>query len=196
MPLIIKPSSGSGSATLVSVTGTTTNDTLTLPAKTGNIITSADSGTVTQTMLSTNVAGNGPCFRAYQSSGTSINNTTFTKILFDTEVFDTNNNLASSTFTPTVAGYYYVTVIVRLPGSMANKSIAPYIFKNGSSYQGIEGVVGGDTSDASMANSAIVYCNGSTDYIEFYVWQNSGGAKTTVTGATNTSFSGFMVRSA
>jgi hypothetical protein len=53
MPLTIKPSSGSGSATIISVTGTTTNDTLTLPARTGNIITSADSGTVTGTMLST-----------------------------------------------------------------------------------------------------------------------------------------------
>ena len=58
MPLTIKPASGSGSMTLISVAGTTTNDTLTLPAKTGNVITSADSGTVTGTMLaSATVAG-------------------------------------------------------------------------------------------------------------------------------------------
>ena len=53
MPLKILPASGSGSATLISVAGTTTNDTLTLPARTGNIITSADTGTVTPSMLST-----------------------------------------------------------------------------------------------------------------------------------------------
>jgi len=51
MPLTLKPATGSGQMTLISVAGTTTNDTLTFPAKTGNIITSADSGTVTPTML-------------------------------------------------------------------------------------------------------------------------------------------------
>jgi hypothetical protein len=194
MPLALK-SSGGGSVTL-DVPSTASTYTLTAPAKTGNIITSADSGTVTQGMIASGVAGTGPAFRAYQSSGTAISNTTFTKIAFDTETLDTNNNFASSTFTPTVAGYYHVTGIARLPGSMANKTIAPYIFKNGSSYQGFEGIVGGDTGDASMSVSALVYCNGSTDYIDFYVWQNSGGTKTTVTGAVNTSFSGVLVRGA
>jgi len=56
MPLTIKPSSGSGSVTIAATTGTTTNDTLTLPAKTGNIITSADSGTVTAAMLASGAA--------------------------------------------------------------------------------------------------------------------------------------------
>ena len=53
MPLTLKPATGSGQMTLISVAGTTTNDTLTFPAKTGNVITSADSGTVSASMLST-----------------------------------------------------------------------------------------------------------------------------------------------
>jgi hypothetical protein len=57
MPLTLKPATGSGQMTLISVAGTTTNDTLTLPAKTGNIITSADSGTVTAGMIASLPAG-------------------------------------------------------------------------------------------------------------------------------------------
>ena len=38
--------------------------------------------------------------------------TTQTKILFDTEDFDVNGEFANSTFTATVAGYYFVTANV------------------------------------------------------------------------------------
>jgi hypothetical protein len=77
MPLVIKPASGSGSATLISVAGTTTNDTLTLPAKTGNIITSADSGTVTTAMLATGAITSGilPAGTVVQVVQSSINST-------------------------------------------------------------------------------------------------------------------------
>jgi len=62
-----------------------------------------------QAGLGTNVAGNGPIFSAYSSAGQTVSNNTITKILFDTENFDSNSNFASSRFTPTVAGYYVFT---------------------------------------------------------------------------------------
>jgi hypothetical protein len=157
----------------------------------------AVSGTNTLTLPATTstLAINGPAFRATQASGTSISNTTFTKILFDTEDFDTNSNFASSRFTPTVAGYYQVTGIVRFNLGSGN-FLAPYIFKNGSSYQGIEGDIQSATNDVSRMVTSLVYCNGTTDYVEFYVYQSSGGSKTTITGSTNTSFIGSMVRGA
>ena len=67
------------------------------------------SGSVTQSKLASGVAGNGPAFSAYQSSAQTLSSNTATKLTFTTEEFDTNNNFASSTFTPTVAGYYLVT---------------------------------------------------------------------------------------
>jgi hypothetical protein len=84
MPLIIKPSSGSGSATLISVTGTTTNDTLTLPAVTGSVaVVSGTTGGITATNLlssSTSITGattlTSTAFGVLQQcSGTSANYT-------------------------------------------------------------------------------------------------------------------------
>ena len=37
----------------------------------------------------------------------TLSSGTLTKVTFDTELFDTNNNFASSRFTPTVAGQYF-----------------------------------------------------------------------------------------
>ena len=63
---------------------------------------------VTQAKLAANVAGNGPVFEATAAGSQSINSGAYTKVLFATENYDTNNNFASSTFTPTVAGYYQI----------------------------------------------------------------------------------------
>lgn len=151
---------------------------------------------VTQAKLAANVAGNGPAFRVYQTSGTSVSNTTFTKVLFDTTTFDTTSGMfASSRFTPTVAGYYQVTGIVRFSFSAGN-FLSPYIYKNGFGYQGVEGVLTQGSGDVSGSVTSLVYCNGSTDYIELYVYQSSGVSKTTIAGAVNTSFASSMVRAA
>lgn len=59
MPLTIKPSSGSGSITLQATTGTTTNDTLTLPASTGTVaLTASPTFTGTTTTGAQSVGGN------------------------------------------------------------------------------------------------------------------------------------------
>jgi hypothetical protein len=178
-----------GAFTTSSLKGSTSGAvTLAAPAVAGtNTVTiAAQTGTL-------NAAG--PAFRATQTSTTALANVTFTKILFDTEVFDTNSNFSSSRFTPTVEGYYQVTGIVRFSMASGNFT-SPYIYKNGSPYQGEEGCVQSATNDISGIVTSLVYCNGSTDYIEFYGYQSSGGSKNTVTGTTNTSFTGFLVRGA
>jgi hypothetical protein len=177
MSLVLQ-SSGGGQIT-IQEPATASNFTQTLPAATGTVM----------------VSGNMPAFRATQTTGTSIPNTTFTKILFDTVTFDTNSNFASSRFLPTVAGYYQVTGIVRF-SAVSGNFISPYIYKNGSGYQGMEGCVQSASNDLSGIVSSLVFCNGSTDFIEFYVFQSSGGSKTTIAGTVNTSFSCAMVRAA
>ena len=185
-----------GSSPSITFSDNTTQTTAGLPLTGGTV-----SGAVTVTGAITATGGviqganAAPTFRATQTSTTSIPNTSFTKVLFDTVTFDTNSNFSSSRFTPTVAGYYQVTGIIRISLSAGN-FVSPYIFKNGSSYQGVEGVLTQGTGDVSGVVNALVYCNGSTDYIEFYAYQNSGGSKNTVTGTTNTSFIGFLARSA
>lgn len=194
MPLTIKPSSGSGSITLQATTGTTTNDTLTLPAKTGNIITSADSGTVTQTMLGTNVAGNGPVFSAYATGTTSVSNNTNTKVALAATDFDTAScfNTSTSRFTPNIAGYY---LFVGSVGWGAAVSYAPAkLYKNGS-----ETKVGFSTTSAVINGASILsilYMNGSTDYVELYTVQATGSTQTVNSGGNVTFLNGSLIRSA
>lgn len=136
-----------------------------------------------------------PSFRASASGSQTLSNTTFTKINFATEIFDTNSNYDTSLsrFTPTVAGYYYIHGMVRFAATTASKVIVARIYKNGTYYTAYDGVTG--TSDSSVQTSALVYCNGSTDYIEFYSYQNSGGNLNT--GSYNNAtvvFEGYLVQ--
>jgi hypothetical protein len=161
---------------------------------------------VAQTNLGTNVVGNGPAFSAYNSAGQTVPNDTFTKIIFDTENFDTNNNFASSRFTPTVAGYYVFTNTLAI-GNFTNTGTNEFeqvLFKNGSS-AGSSCIAYGQNSIFSLAQGAghniyfnntfgPVYANGSTDYFEIYLGHNTGSSRTV--NANVTAFSGWMVRSA
>jgi hypothetical protein len=118
-----------------------------------------------------------------------------TKVLFDTEVYDTNSNFASSRFTPTVAGYYQVnsTVTIQATGSFY---VLTSLYKNGSSFaEG--GLASGNASAYNRASvSALVYANGSTDYFEIYCAQNSGSNINTLNVQASTYFNGSLVRSA
>ena len=133
-----------------------------------------------------------PAFSAYQSASTSITASTLTKVLFNVELFDTNNNFASSRFTPTVEGYYQVNARVGLTSSVLTRGVAQ-IYKNGANVNSME-----DTNGAaaySSIGSALIYMNGSTDYLEIYVF--IAGATTIYDGgATRTWFQAAMVRGA
>ena len=150
-----------------------------------------------QAGLGTNVAGNGPAFRAYAASvTTTVPGNTDTKVSLDTETFDTNNNFASSRFTPTIAGYYQINGGVQI--NYWNGIIfSAEIFKNGSVYA-IGGTSYPQTTGGVRATvSDIVYCNGSTDYIELYAYQyNASTSNVTATGTQSTYFSGCLVRAA
>jgi hypothetical protein len=166
-----------------------------IPATAGSVGTTylADAS-VTQVKLATNVAGNGPAFGAYAVATTSIPSSTFTKITYDTEEFDTNNNFASSRFTPTVAGYYQINGgFTTLAGAGLMLSA---IFKNGGAFKMGNQVLASSFGIQSCVNS-IIYLNGSTDYVEIYGFQSSGSTVSTA-GSTviYNYFNGAMVRAA
>jgi len=162
--------SGSCTITAPSAAGTTT---LTLPVQTGTVMV------------------NGPAFSAWQSSNQTLSNTTFTKITFTTEVFDTNNNFASSTFTPTVAGYYQING--RVGANVSNTGMIVSIYKNGTeNSRGNESQP--STALAGVTVSSLVYLNGSTDYVEIYGYFVTG--QTTDARQVCTYFNASMVRSA
>ncbi len=191
--LVLKGStSGQITVTPTAVAGT---NTLTLPAKTGNIITSADSGTVTQTMLGTNVAGNGPAFSAYISATQSVSNNTNTKVAFNTKEFDTATcyDTTNYRFTPNVAGYYQVNATYFFAG-YAYQQIS--IYKNGSVAKAGT-YAGSAVALQNMVVSSIIQMNGTTDYLEVFVYQSSGSSQTGgSTGSNVNYFQAALVRSA
>lgn len=177
--------SGTGNFTIASP-NSSTDRTLTLPDNTGTIITTAST-----------FAGTGPTFSAYRSTTQSISNASFTKVQCDTEEFDTNSNYDNSTnyrFTPTVAGYYQVSGSVA--GAAAYAQLLASIYKNGSEFKrGTQaGSAGAYLYQASV--SALVYLNGSTDYVELYAYQQSGGSGTINNGQALTWFQAAMIRAA
>lgn len=183
MASIILAGSTSGSITISSPSVSGSN-VLTLPANTGTIITTAST-----------FGGTGPAFRAYQATLQSISDNTFTKLTLNTEVFDTNSNYDTSTyrFTPTVAGYYFISGTLYF--NAAPQFLTVSIFKNG--LQDARGPQSGNGLYIyNSTATALIYLNGSTDYVELYGYQNSGTAKNTEPGATLTYFSGFLARAA
>ena len=135
----LKLNTTSGGSLSIQAADGASDNTLTLPAVTGgNIVTTADSGTITQGMIGSGVAGSGPAFSAYMtngSAGISTGAATFTKIILDTEEFDTASCFDSSTnyrFTPTVAGYYQINAAVTYDVPASTAGAGAVIYKNGS----------------------------------------------------------------
>lgn len=136
-----------------------------------------------------NVAG--PAFSAYQSTLQSTTSGVTTKIQFQTKEFDTAScfdNTTNYRFTPTVAGYYQVNGAVVYAGSSA--AIVVYIYKNGASYK--RGT--NPPTSGGSAMSALVYLNGSSDYVEFYAV--SFANQNTTVGIDNTYFQACLLRGA
>lgn len=160
----------SGSVTVTVPTDAGSN-TVTLPAKTGNVMI------------------DGPAFSAVLSGTQSVTASTFTKINFNTEEFDTNSNYDTTTyrFTPTVAGYYQISVAI-YPNTTTT-ALSCYTYKNGSNYKG------GAGTSASAVCSCLVYLNGSTDYVEAYAYL-TGTSPVIASSTAICYFQGSLVRGA
>lgn len=175
-------------------------------AYSATLLTLTDAGalSVASTMSSTGFyvnnkqAVNGPAFRAYIAGAQTITSGSQQKVVFGSETFDTNSNFASSTFTPTVEGYYQLNATVRIAGSSGTGECMITIWKNGSEYARGNNESGTEQGASwySMQVSDLAYANGSTDYFEIYIQQTSGGSRDTTAGQNISYFSGVMVRGA
>lgn len=116
----------------------------------------------------------GPLFGAYQSTEQSLTSAEYTKVLLQTEEFDTNNAFSNSRFQPTIPGYYQVSASVSILSTVTQ--VIALIYKNGVAYKRGNN----DTSAGSSVVNALVYLNGSTDYIELYAY--SGATQNTLSG--------------
>ena len=164
------------------VSGTTT---LTLPATTGTVMV------------------NGSAFSAYRSASQSLTASTWTKAQIDAEEFDTNSNYDNTTnyrFTPTVAGYYQVTGNIAFNGNALWSIVRTSIYKNGTAFKTTDVTMGSNVYSGliNCMVTALIYFNGSTDYVELYGY-NSCATSPTISGsgtADRTYFQAVLVRGA
>lgn len=166
--------SGTGVLT-IAAPNTSTDRTLSLPDNTGSIITTAS--TVTPKV---------PLLVAYKDSAAqSIPTNTFTKVTFDAEEIDTDGWFASSTYTPQQAGYYHVTCGLYWQFLQSDIGLVN-LYKNGSLAVRLQReTVNSNNNDTEVSGDAIVHCNGSTDYLEIYAYQDAGSNKDIWNGGSN-----------
>lgn len=148
-------------------------------------------GAVVQADLAANVAGNGPAFHA-TFTGTSVFATVNTEMAASNEAFDTASAYSTSTgrFTPQVAGYYQFNATVSA-GASGVGGLGLQILKNSGTAFGLSFFGVSDTSTyKAITTSAVVFLNGSTDYVSVYAYVANGSM--TATGY----FSGALIRSA
>lgn len=180
--------------TLVLQTGATPTTALTISS--AQVATFAQApvlpaASIPQAALAANVAGNGPAFSIYATGTTSVPTSTYTKVIFNGSIFDTTGGMVSSSrFTPTLAGYYYITGSAYF--SSSSESFVQ-IQKNGAELH--RGTDHG-SQVYSRTVSGLVYLNGSTDYVEIYTYQSSGSTVTVSATMSQTIFQGFLARSA
>jgi hypothetical protein len=160
------------------------------PASTDELLVS-DAGTLKRFDFS--LITNTPAFRAQSSGAQTISTGSETKLQFATEDFDTDSDYDNSTnyrFTPSVAGKYFIRASVRMATSTDYTGLKFILKKNGTA------VIQHQTSAfhyETRVVSGIITFNGSSDYVEVFIVQNSGGNVDTDTDNKYNFFEGFRL---
>ena len=120
---------------------------------------------------------NTPAFEAVRTGTQSVAHATAVKIQFQTEIFDTDGDYDASTnyrFTPQVAGKYFCFGQLMMNyGGGAFDDFQVRIHLNGNNYVHTRQQF---TFYRGIYTAGIIDFNGSTDYIECFIYQSSGGS--------------------
>lgn len=166
--------------------------TLQLQSAGNTIATVASTGLTVNSGTFVQPAASVPTFYAYASGTPSFSASTVTKVALNSELFDTSSCFDSSSnyrFTPTVAGYYLINCSTAFV-SAGQSQASTMVHKNGTMYARWESRA---TQSYYLAGgSTIVYLNGSTDYIESYLYCNGNGYIDN--GQQYTCMSGMLIR--
>jgi hypothetical protein len=201
VPANVKTAYDLADAAIAKTTLTTAGDIIyrnaTVPARlgigtAGQVLTVNSGATAPQ--WSTAASTSFPAFAAYSSTAQSISSGTYTKITFGGEDYDTAGNFASNRFTPTTAGYYQINFGAYVDASGATNYGSARFYFNGSAIRACNFT--DTTNDYSPVLADVIYFNGSTDYLEVFVYINGGGSVVGNASAPRyTYFSGVGIRS-
>ncbi len=113
--------------------------------------------------------------RAYLNTATNTTTAGWQKVPVDTVEFDTNSifDTTNKRFIPKKAGYYQVNLRART-GTAGTLVLG--IGKNGTQVKAAGDDIG---SVYALGGSTLIYCNGTTDYLEMFVYATAARALTT-----------------
>jgi hypothetical protein len=107
----------------------------------------------------------------------SISDATWEKVLYTTEVFDADGvfDLGNDRITPTIAGKYLCIASAGWAALNSGDQVRTSIYKNGASVS--EAIAESAGSNLAVVATELVDMNGTTDYLEHWVYQDGTGAK-------------------
>ena len=161
----------------------------------GDTITIPSGATITNNGTQTGFGGdNKPAFQAHGNSTQSISNASLTKLQFNVESFDEGSCYDHSTnyrFTPNVAGKYFIYLMGQWSSGSDWNGNRFEIHKNGSV---VAGTQGRNEYYNTMYVTTVIDINGSSDYVEAFARQDSGGAvNAALDDSTRTRFGGYKL---
>ena len=165
-------------------------DTITIGAS-GDTITVPTGATLT--VPNGKITGqNYPAFEAYRNVTANLTNASYSKIECDTEIYDTDScydNATNYRFTPTVAGKYFVYGFagVNTGGNSRLEQNWGVIYKNGDPTIQAQNDYQANPLRIAVANvSGVIDMNGTTDYLELYVYADANAGTPNYLGSSGT----------
>ena len=132
-----------------------------------------------------------PRARAFRDTSSYSAAVGFSKVPLNAETYDTTGAFDSTTnyrFTPLVAGYYMVVGSLMIdPGAITGSAeFGTLIYKNGSAVTLTDVRLTIPIPNQSVATSDIIFMNGSSDYLELWVYNGNSGARNVLARDTST----------
>lgn len=130
-------------------------------------------------------------FSVYRSTTQSINS--FTKVLWNTEEYDTNNNFTGSTYTVPVTGFYAFTARVQITNAGGlQQGVLALLYKNGVSIKRGDETTASSTAGIPVTSNITAFVSLTAgDTIDLYCW--TSGGLTLVAGAEFNYFMGYLI---
>ena len=150
-----------------------------------SIITSDGAGSFTassslaSSVQSVGGINNTPSFFAFKNdSNQTFTQDVWSKITFNNEVYDTDGTYASSTFTPGVAGKYFLGASVRMVDNSSQSTNVISIYKNGAETASFIMIAANSSNRNIGASIDVILESDADDYFEVYM--NSDDSSPTV----------------
>jgi hypothetical protein len=149
--------------------------------------------TVQKDGVTQGIYGSIPAFSGYLSGNQTLSSTVYQKLSINTMEYNIGNFYDATTnyrFTPNIAGYYQFNAALTVT---AQQVILLSFYKNNASFKRVAYSYNSPVFVAS--GSALIYLNGTTDYVEVIGRSETGGTAYGG-GAETTWFQGYLVKAA